>query len=277
MHFKTLEHTPIKTISEVFSEAFEDYSVSMQLSEIDMTRKIKAESINLKLSVGAFDDDQLVGFILFGVDTVNGVNTMWDGGTAVLKKYRGQRATQQMFYYILPIVQKNEVKRILLEVLEGNKPAYRIYQNLGFKITRKLLAYKGTPVNKSQSKYEIDVIDVYNADELLNMGAWEPAWQQMNERVAGWDDAITTLAIIIDKRICAYAQIDISRKRIFQFAVEKERRRQGLGTALFACMKELCSSLSVVNVDERSHDAIAFLEAIGMKHFISQYEMEYWV
>lgn len=276
MQLNTLRHTPVKTLATVFGKAFEDYAVPMQLTEEQMTNKINAESIDLSISVGAFDNGDLCGFILFGLDDVDGIKTMWDGGTGVLPEYRGQQLTQQMFEYILPIVKKEGVKRILLEVLEGNQSAYRIYESLGFSTTRKLLAYTGVP-EVTAANHKIEVIKPYTPGDLPAMGDWQPAWQQMNNRVAGWGDAITTIGIRDNKLVVAYAHFDASRKRVFQFGVAEEYRRSGMGTALFNYMAQMGTPLSVVNVDEQLTEARAFLEAIGINYFMSQYEMAYLV
>lgn len=277
MQFHTLENTTIKEVAEAFGKAFEGYAVSMQLSEEQMTGKIKAENIDLSMSVGAFDSGQLCGFILFGLDMVNGVKTMWDGGTGVLPEYRGQKLTQRMFEHILPAIKKNDVKRILLEVLEGNESAQRIYESLGFRTTRKLLVYNGSPKVVQPLKHNIEILTPYNPEELPAIGDWQPAWQQMNDRVAGWGDAITTIGIRDNEQMVAYAHFDASRKRVFQFGVAAQYRHTGMGTALFNYMAERCSPLSVVNVDEQLKDATSFLEGIGMEYFKSQYEMEYIV
>ena len=61
---------------------------------------------------------------------------------------------------------------------------------------------------------------------------------------------------------------------MLQFAVHPAHRRQGLGTALFSFIaSETAEALSVINADERSETCAAFLPAIGLQAFISQYEM----
>lgn len=274
MQFRTLENTPIKTIAEAFSKAFEDYAINMYRTEEQMAKKIKTESIDLPASAGVFDNDNLAGFILFGMDYINDIKTAWDGGTGVLPTCRGQKLTQRMFEYILPKMKANGVQQILLEVLESNSSAFKIYEGLGFKSTRKLLPYTGTAKHSKSSAYKAEVIHDYNADTLLAMAGWQPAWQQMNNRVKGWGNAIKTIVIKDSGNIAAYAHYNPATKRIFQFAVDKKCRRRGMATALFNYICKEVSPVSVVNIDEQSKDTLAFLEATGLTHFISQYEMK---
>lgn len=274
MHIQSLDKTSTKAITEVFNKSFEDYKVPMHRTEAQMQEKIKAEYIDLSASVGAFDNETLVGFILFGVDTVDGKKTMWDGGTGVLKEYRGKSLTKQMFQVALEHAEKQNIKRILLEVLESNTTAYNIYESLGFKKVRLLHAYHGLPDTNAEVKYHVEVMKDYNPKELSALCTWQPAWQQMDNRVTGWGDAITTIAIKDNEKVVAYAHYNTETKRVFQFAVDNNHRRKGFGSALINYISDNDTELSIVNIDERSTDALAFLEAIGIKHFISQYEME---
>ena len=274
MQFKTLADISVKDVANAFNKAFEDYAIKMHRTEEQMAQKIRAEHIDLSMSVGAFEGDQLVGFILFGLDIVNGERTMWDGGTGVHPDYRGQRLTQKMFEYILPRIKKANVKRILLEVLESNHSAYRIYENLGFKKTRMLHAYDGTITKLQQPKYDVTILNSFDIDALLNFSDWQPAWQQMNNRVLGWGDDITTIGVKDDDEIIAYTHYNPTTKRVFQFGVHKAYRRKGLGTALLSYICNHISPISIVNVDEHSTDAIAFLKTLGIAHFLDQYEME---
>ncbi len=274
MHIQSLDKTSTKAITEVFNKSFEDYKVPMHRTEAQMQEKIKAEYIDLSASVGTFDNEALVGFILFGVDTVDGRKTMWDGGTGVLKEYRGKSLTKQMFQVALEHAEKQNIKRILLEVLESNTTTYNIYESLGFKKVRLLHAYHGLPETNAEVKHQVEVIEHYDPTELSALCTWQPAWQQMDNRVKGWGDVITTIAIKDNEKVVAYTHYNNQTKRVFQFAVDNNHRRKGLGTALFNYISDNDTELSIVNIDERSTDALAFLEAIGIKHFISQYEME---
>ena len=144
MQFRTLDETPIENVSETFNKAFEDYEFNMQHTTEAFVQKLMRERIDLSKSVGAFDGNVMVGFILFGIGEFNGKLTAWDGGTGVLSDYRGQQLTQKMFAYIKRILKASGVKMLLLEVLQKNIPAYTTYQKIGFNITRELLAYKET-------------------------------------------------------------------------------------------------------------------------------------
>ncbi len=270
----TLEHISVDTIVTAFNTAFADYQFNMQQSVASMTDKIFRERIDLSLSVGAFDGDIMVGFILFGIGDYNGIPTAWDGGTGVLAAYRGQQLTKQMFGYIEPLLKTAGIKKLLLEVLQGNDAAYSIYQKTGFKVTRELLAYRGT-IKASETKHTIEILDNYDADELLALGDWHPCWQQTNEVVRNWGANVLTIGIKQGGNIIAYAHYNKETKRVLQFAVSESYRRQGMATDMFSYLSaQSTEPIVAINIDGNSKNTNGFLRAIGFEQFASQYEME---
>lgn len=274
MQFKTLKEVPIDVLCSAFNAAFADYAISLQMTAEQLAAKIRAEYIDLSLSVGVFDNEKLVGFTLFAIDEVDGSTTIWDGGTGVVPQYRGQRLTQKVFDYALPILKNTGAKRILLEVLEKNTVAYNIYEKLGFNTTRLLHAYHGVPNAVTKASHNIEELSDYDADALLSLGNAKPGWQQMNNRLKGMGDAVKTYVIKDGQNIAAYIHYTPGRGRIVQFGVDVKHRRNGMGTALFQHVYDGSTQLSVVNVDEHADDMIAFLNTTGLELFISQYEME---
>lgn len=272
MHFSTLEHTPISDITACMNAAFAEYEISIQWTDESLQQKMRIEDIDLSLSVGAFDNDTLAGVILMGADDNN--KRVWDGGTGVIPAYRGQKLTEKMFAHILPILRQAGAQLMLLEVLENNKGAYIVYERLGFLPTRLLHAYKGDITVTARTHYVIELLNSYDADELAGLWDWQPAWQQMNQRITNRGASVTTICIRQEDRIAAYAHYDSAACRVHQFAVAKEHRRKGLATALFRHIADACAGpVLIINIDAGSDNTNVFLQAIGLQQHISQYEM----
>ncbi|MGB1205298.1 MAG: hypothetical protein ACPG5B_06625 [Chitinophagales bacterium] len=72
MEIKTLAGVHTKAITAVFNLSFSDYFIPFSLTEQQMADKMKADKTDLNLSVGAFENDNLIGFILHGKDRING-------------------------------------------------------------------------------------------------------------------------------------------------------------------------------------------------------------
>jgi len=61
---------------------------------------------------------------------------------------------------------------------------------------------------------------------------------------------------------------------VYQFAVNKEFREQGIGHALFTCAAARKTvPLKVINVDASHKPSIDFLEKIGFQRLVGQIEM----
>lgn len=269
MLLKSLENTPITDIVDAFNQSFADYELPLQFTTETMEQKIRFEDIDLKYSVGAFENDKLVGFIFFGLDGT----TAWNGGTGVIPAYRGQKFTQRMLEYSFPILKAKGINHVLLEVLENNIGARSIYERAGFSITRKLHGYKGQiSINKTHN-YQIEVLTDPDFGMLSERCDFKFAWQQMDKRIQNRADIITTICIRDNNEIVAYMHFDAKASRVHQLGTAETHRRKGLASALFQYLAQNCTApILVVNIEDAS-DANTFIQSTGLAHLISQYEM----
>src|SRR5690606_30907384 len=120
MEIKTLESIPLSVIAETFNKSFSDYSIPISYTNENFEKKVLSEGIDLKYSPGAFIDGELVGFILHGLDEINGVLRVFNAGTGVVPYHRGKFIIGKLYDYILPVLEKQGYKHHQLEVLEEN-------------------------------------------------------------------------------------------------------------------------------------------------------------
>lgn len=130
MTIKILKDISLARIVLCVNEAFKDYSVPISMNEDSFRKFVKRNVVNLSLSVGAFDGDNFVGFILIGKRG----NTIYDSGTAVIPEYRGQGIATAMLSYIISNIDKTEIKTFELEVLQDNEKAIKLYSSFNFLI-----------------------------------------------------------------------------------------------------------------------------------------------
>jgi hypothetical protein len=76
MEVKSLENTEISELATVFNQSFSDYIVPLKITIEQLENKIKSDNIKLKFSVGAFENNRLIGFILHGFNFANGNNKL---------------------------------------------------------------------------------------------------------------------------------------------------------------------------------------------------------
>lgn len=139
LNLKPLVGIDIATLLETFNEAFSDYIVPMQLTHKQLADKIRKENVYLEMSVGAFDNEKLIGFILHGLETRQGKTVAYNAATGVVPSARGAGLSLRLYDAIVPLLKANGVTAIYLEVITRNTPALKSYEKFGFNISRELL------------------------------------------------------------------------------------------------------------------------------------------
>ncbi|PCJ65293.1 MAG: GNAT family N-acetyltransferase [Bacteroidetes bacterium] len=277
MKIKTLSNINEKVILETFNLSFSDYFVPLQLTEEQFLSKLKVDKIDLNLSVGVFENNKLIAFMLHGVDNVNESKVIYNGGTGVLPKNRGQNLTSKMYQFILPLLKQQHVDYLQLEVILQNTPAITSYKKSGFEITRELLCYRGA-LKKLDSNPSIEVKLLTNYNWKLLESFWDisPSWQNSKKVTGEQKDINISLGAYLEDKLIGYAIYDPMNKRLQQIAVDKEYRRQKIATTLVNFLTEnKGNKLSVINVDKRSEASNSFLSKIGLKNYINQVEMKF--
>ncbi len=274
--FQTLQNTPIAEILEALNLAFSDYIIPYSLTAEQFEEKLKAESIKLELSAGAFVNNKLVGLILHGFDVINGQNVIYNAGTGVIPAERGKHLIAQVYEFILPILHSRNINKIQLEAITTNERAIKTYKKLCFKITRELDCYKGEmPVKKIISDLEIRELTNYDREKLCSFWDIQPSWQHSLTTIENIKQNTLAIGIYKTEELLGYLIYNLKTKRIHQCAVNKNHRKKGIGRALFNYISTTYSpDAFVTNVEENSKSAALFLENMGLKKFITQYQME---
>lgn len=278
MEFKTLSNTSIEDILEVFNLSFSDYIVPFHLSKEQLEAKIIAEKLDLNLSVGAFENGRLAGFILQAEKVENGEKIIYNGGTGVVPGSRGKSLVRKMYDFIIPALKENNAETLLLEVIEGNEPAIRAYENLGFNKVRRLLCFNGN-ISSGKENDEVVVRDLENLqwERLSSFWDIQPSWQGAVFALDPMPENYITLGAYTGEKLVGYIIYNPVARKVYQIAVDKNYRKQGIGTKLFNALGKRNGGepVSLNNVDDTSENTSTFLEkTIGLKNWLSQFEMK---
>jgi ribosomal protein S18 acetylase RimI-like enzyme len=164
-------------------EAFSDYQLDMSYmtAERQWLRNVKS-GVRYDCSVGAYDDQKMVGLTFVGLDDHQGEKSAFDAATGIIPTYRGQGIAKGMFEYILPRLHEHGVSKFLLEVLKPNEFAIRAYTKTGFKPVREFACFdllKDSFVTKqiADSTFEVRVIDKPGVQEFEAWTDWQPSWE----------------------------------------------------------------------------------------------------
>ena len=272
---ETLQNTTIDQLLEVFNLSFSDYVVPFVLTKAQLEDKIKSDSVNLELSVGAFQNNQLIAFMLHGFDLVDNLKVVYNAGTGVIPEKRGQKLTFRMYAYLMPILHEKRIDNIQLEVISTNAVAIKAYTNLGFEIVRELNCYKGLLQASTKIEgVEIRNLDTYDWKKLKSFWDFKPSWQNAITAVEKLKSTNVSLGVYRDNNLMGYIIYNPTLKRIHQLAVEKTERNNGFGTMLLnAIATQYEKEVSIINVEDIP-ELDTFMKKIGLKHFIKQYEMK---
>jgi ribosomal protein S18 acetylase RimI-like enzyme len=278
IRYSFLNNTRVNTLHHAFLGAFAEYQVNMQMSLEDFEFHLRRDGVDTSISVGAFDDDQLVGFCFNGSGTWEGEPTVYDAGTGVLPQHRRKGIAAEMFRFTNPQLKERGFSRYLLEVLTSNEPAVNLYRRLGFIETRRFAVFRARtrPSFNADAVAEIRRVEV--PDWKLYQTFWTgyPSWQNSIEAVQRVVDTTVTVECHVDHRCVGYGMVSKASDQLIQLAVDPGYRRRGLASKLLDTLQNCVTStvpIKVNNVDENLKDATAFFEAVGFSLVLEQYEM----
>lgn len=276
MEIKTLRGINIKDILNVFNESFSDYFIPFQLSEEQLTSKMLADKVNLDLSVGVFENSNLIAFILHGFDKINNEKIIYNGGTGVIPKKRGSGLTKQMYHFILPLLIEKGINKLLLEVITENAQAIKSYEKSGYKIERELLCYKGEiSISNTNNNLAIKKLQDYNWNLMESFWDISPTWQNSKNVVNELRYNNISLGAYIQKQLVGYIIYNPNNKRLQQIAINKNFRQIKIASTLILKLIEgYGRTLSIINVDKSLKSVNIFLEKIGFEKNLEQLEMK---
>ncbi|MBL7711516.1 MAG: GNAT family N-acetyltransferase [Chitinophagaceae bacterium] len=274
MQIRRLSIPDTSALLAAINGAFADYIVPFQLTAAQLNFKMMSESIRPEWSVGVFEAGRLIAFILHGVRTAEGKTMVYNAGTGVLPAHRGKGLVGKMYEYILPFFKENHVNKLVLEVIEGNRPARHAYEKNGFSIRRKLWCFGGVlsattapapALIKSPGHLEWDLLQSF----------WDihPSWQSA---IPTMDLArANVLAAWLGEELSGYILFRPESRRIYQLAVAPQHRRKGIATQLLAAVQQQMPEGKVQfnNVDEAAAGLKLCLEKQGLKNELNQFEM----
>ncbi len=285
MDFLTLETVSVEKILEAHNEAFSNYEVPMELS-LEFFKEINNQrGLSYELSIGAFDNGKLVGFILDGIGEWKGIPTAYDCGTGVIQAYQGKGIGGKLFEALLPILKENNIQQYLLEVIKTNEPAYKLYKGKNFEVIRE---FSCVGIEKANIRF-----DLSEADDSANLtfseidkpdwnhlkSFWDiiPSWQNSTDSIDRLPVKYKIIEVKLRKNVIGYGVIEPRSGGITQLAIHPEYRRRKIGTKLVQKLMEYAPNpphLHIVNIDMRSDAVTKFVSNLGFENSTKQFEMK---
>lgn len=279
MRYATLEGVEQERLRLAFLAAFADYQLPPELTSEQFARMLRRTGCRPEVSVGAFDGDELIGFIHNGLRTWQGQLTAYDQGTAVLPSFRKQGVTTALFAALEPILRAAGVRQYLLEVLQSNEPAYSLYLKKGFRVTREFdcCTLAKAELAPDDGRWAVQTVpDVTALDWAACAALWafSPSWQNSPDSVLATAECHAAATVVVEGALAGYGVIDRASGAVSELAVGPAHRRAGMGRALLLALarETAAEKLGFINVQSKSSGS-AFLQALGFTTYVRQYEM----
>ncbi|MBE5979172.1 MAG: GNAT family N-acetyltransferase [Paenibacillaceae bacterium] len=277
LHYESLIHMGREEMYQSFLKAFSDYQVPMNMTFPQFEKMLKRRGFDSYVSVGAFEGDSLVGFILNGCRMWNGKATAYDVGTGVIPQFRKQGITNYMLRTARQNFSKSGVEQYVLEVLTANTSAASIYTKNGFTVERELLCCQmERGMNRTDLLHQSERVMDPDWELFSKFWDYQPSWQNSIQSVDAVRESFEILAVRINNCIVGYGMIDKITGEIPQIAVDKNWRNKGIGSRILADLMNQTSSdqLKILNIDTRSETMLQFITAAGFHNTVNQYEMK---
>lgn len=127
---------------KAFVDGFQGYTVPVQIDEAAFMRMLEFEHVDLGASTIALGKNrEPFGMCLLAVRDAVG----WCAGLGVVPSMRGKGLGRELMARSIEEARARALDRYLLECIDGNEPAHRLYLNLGFQDIRRLDLFDGIP------------------------------------------------------------------------------------------------------------------------------------
>jgi ribosomal protein S18 acetylase RimI-like enzyme len=278
LQIKLLTGIPVEKIHSAFIDAFSEYEVKLDMPIEKLVEMMNTRDLNPDFSVGCFEGEKLVGFILTGYRETSRQKVCYDGGTGVIKAFQRKGIGEMMLKELLVLLKEKGVSRFVLEVLENNTPAINLYEKYGFAKIRKLHCFEIEKQNLRPVPDRGFGISVFNPAMILEnneiYSLFQPTWQNENQSVLNVKENYTFVSLACTGRVLCYGYIHKTKGDIPQIGILEEWKQWGLEAHLLNELAKQTESqkLIVLNVEENNYMGETLLK-LGFSNFVNQWEM----
>ncbi len=265
-----LSHLSIDVIIDCFYKAFANYFVALPTDRSYFKKRWQASKVRYDLSYGMFDKDQLVAFILHGIDERHGEKMAYNAGTGVIPEYRGRHLVKALYDFALADLKEKGMTKSVLEVITLNETAIKAYKGVGFEVSKHLKCYSGhlsTMPLKAISIREVTFPDL-DWGTLPNQKSY--AWDHQHYSLKAGD--YRYYQVMDGQHPQSYFVINGALDSIAQWDVLASA--DSAWTNLFSGMSALTDAIKINNVDALLSHKVNALQQAGFTNVVDQYEME---
>lgn len=231
IEFVSLAQFGLEPAAEVIARGFDDYFVKLACSAAWLMHMARSDSVDLAASRVIVRDGTAVGAALIAR---RGWTSRLAGMTLVPAARRqgiGRATMAQLF----ADARARGERAMVLEVIEENAPAVRLYDAVGFQRVRRLVSFSHAPAAAAVTRTdhpagpeEVDLRALANV--VARDGLDDLPWQMSAESLAQLTPP--TIALRLDGAWVALANLATAEPVVRALLTERNERRRGRATAL---------------------------------------------
>ncbi len=262
-----LLNTPLSEIVNCIIISFKNYSEEMPTDIEFYKRKFDINRVNYEYSYGIFVKDELVAFVINGIDESNGRLTAFNLGTGVVPSYRGLRLIDKIYDTSIPILKSNQISTCLLEVIKENEKAIHVYKRIGFKIGRTIQYFEGYCSSKNIISKVVEI-------------TFEASWVKFhtNENLNRWENQYE--GILRSKLFSkTYLVCDLNNNEIGYFTINDQNKRviRFVSTQIHTMLNAIAQITEKIKIScykENDIELISYLKSNNFELVDEDYEMK---
>lgn len=269
MRFVSAATVSLEAFAAAFTSAFEGYPVNISVDAVWLARRARYEQHDLLNSLVAFEGDEAVGMAVMAARGARG----WCGGFGVVPRWRGRGLARRLMSELVGRARASGLRRLSLEVLQGNTAARRLYERAGMRVTRDLLVmeraagWEAAKTPRGAPPQEAPAAELL--EQFTRLHPEPPAWQR--EPASLLAAKLRGLYLGARARPRAYALVKYTAEgdaHLSDLAAADARQAR----AMCAALGGLGCALRVQNEPERSPYVAPLLEH-GFAEVLRQHEM----
>jgi ribosomal protein S18 acetylase RimI-like enzyme len=220
---------PVPELVNLLNRGFEEYFIPIHFTNSMFMNMLHKDGIDLAVSRVLLAEDHPCGIALIAPRRARRISRLAAMGIA--KEVRGKRAGTWFMKRLVDEACERGDREMVLEVIEQNEPAVKLYRNYGFVNMRRLVGYSHNRDSQEMEKGELHEIDLHEMGRLITeYGLADLPWQLSGESITQMNPAPHVSGH--EQAYIVLSSPEAEHVVIWSLLVEPEARGRGLGSTL---------------------------------------------
>lgn len=265
--FKFLNNIDLSGLITLHNEVAKTGGKLDKLSIEELKTKIQTEGVELGLSIGAYVNKKLIGFILHGNNNGKLFNTL----TCIDLEFKDIFLTSKMYGYALPLFRSFKLKQINTILHSTSDITIRNYRKIGFKKWRCVECINGnfqpSQIEEELKKIKIEPASYYEYLVLYAEKNTLPSFDNSEFVISNHDSNVIIHKALAEEAMIGYIIFNTVDNRILQIFVKESFRRMKIATLLVQSVLAKGDSFKITNIDSQYFPLVNFIKKIGAKKY----------